>query len=563
MTGHGYYTAATPTPPDNGFIYKYPNTQEAAPIWFHDHALGITRLNVYAGLAGAYFIQDPALNLPGTLQGLTEVIPIVLQDRMFDTNGQLFFPADSAGNVLWATNPEHPYWVPEFIGDTIVVNGKAWPYLDVEAKRYRFLFLNGSNARTYELNIPGGPKMYVIGTDGGYLDNPVPINKLVIMPGERYEVIIDFGGVGGKNGKNVVMSNAARTPYPRGISPRGTLVEQVMQFRVTPVAKGFVDPSYNPALGTALRTGGQTIVRLADPVAGTLAAGVTPALTRQLTLNEALLLPSIVPDPVVEDPANPGSGLPTAYPGGPLEVMVNNTKYKGSSRSDFIPFGNSNDVTYYSELPDEGTTELWEIVNISADAHPIHLHLVQFQIINRENFSAAGYNKVYNAAFTPATPGGLPPACQPGGVYCPGIGPPLNYDPALNLQSGGKYGGNPNVDPYLSLAPVPPLPEEAGWKDTVVAYPSQVTRLAVRWAPTDLPNTTAPADAWFPFDPNSGHGYVWHCHIIDHEDNEMMRPTSVTPIDSANCVAAGKPWACCTDLGMGTCTTPTRTFTAF
>jgi FtsP/CotA-like multicopper oxidase with cupredoxin domain len=146
--GHGYYTV--PGASVNASLYKYPNVQEAAPIWFHDHTLGATRLNVYAGLAGAYYIVDPTLNLPANLQPVSEVVPLVLQDRMFDTNGQLFFQADSAGGLLWATNPEHPYWSPEFVGDTIVVNGKAWPYLNVQAKRYRFLFLNGSNARTYK-----------------------------------------------------------------------------------------------------------------------------------------------------------------------------------------------------------------------------------------------------------------------------------------------------------------------------------------------------------------------------------------------------------------------------
>ena len=167
--GHGYYTRNPSTDPANGIVYAYPNTQEAAPIWFHDHVLGATRLNVYAGLAGGYIIEDPAIIptnatggwvsprnctidcLPANLPGSADIVPVILQDRMFDTNGQLFFPADSAGGVLWSLNPEHPYWVPEFTGDTIVVNGKAWPFLNVQPKRYRFLFLNGSNARTYEM----------------------------------------------------------------------------------------------------------------------------------------------------------------------------------------------------------------------------------------------------------------------------------------------------------------------------------------------------------------------------------------------------------------------------
>jgi FtsP/CotA-like multicopper oxidase with cupredoxin domain len=164
--GHGYYTGNPGAA--NTAVYAYANTQEASPIWFHDHVLGGTRLNVYAGLAGGYLISDPAMTLPAGLwayglhrsTGDEPTVPIVIQDRMFDTNGQLFLPADSANAFLWTTNPEHPYWVPEFVGDTILVNGKVWPFLNVEPKRYRFLFLNGSSARTYEMNVvdpAGGP----------------------------------------------------------------------------------------------------------------------------------------------------------------------------------------------------------------------------------------------------------------------------------------------------------------------------------------------------------------------------------------------------------------------
>jgi spore coat protein A, manganese oxidase len=527
--GHGYYTSAVPgdLTPGNGAIYRYGNMQEAAPIWFHDHLLGGTRLNVHAGLAGAYYIQDPALTLPPGLQPLTEVIPIVIQDRMFDTNGQLFFPADSTGGVLYSPNPEHPYWVPEFFGDTILVNGKAWPFLDVEAKRYRFLFVNGSNARTYVLNM--GPIFYVIGTDGGYLDVPVAANKLVIMPGERYEVIIDFAGFAGRRGRNIILTNTGRAPYPKGVAPGKTPVSDVMQFRVHPVAAGFVDTSYNPALGAPLRTGAQTIVRLPGTPLGpamVTAAGPTQNVhkVRQLTLNESLAPPSNAIDPV--------TGVLTAYLGGPLEVMVNNTKYdgifQGIPRGDFTPVTVGGKTTYYSERSIEGETEVWEIVNLTVDAHPIHLHLVQFQVINRQNFALNRYLKAYNAAFPG---GGLDPLTglpYPAGVYIPGFGPPLNYNP---IVPGGKYGGNPDITPYLGLAITPPLPQEAGWKDTVVSYPGQVTRIAVRFAPTHLPNTSLAADLFYPFDPSGGtfpHGYVWHCHIIDHEDNEMMRPSSVS-----------------------------------
>ena len=552
--GHGYYTFGSPA--DNAAIYNYPNTQEAAPIWFHGHALGLTRLNVYAGLAGGYYIEDPGIIplgssttkgtpgtcipttttgcLPANLQPIASVIPVVIQDRMFDKNGQLFFPADTAGpeDVQQAPNPEHPYWVPEFVGDTIVVNGKAWPFLNVAAKRYRFLFLNGSNARAYELSLPGGPAMYVIGTDGGYLNKPVRVTKLVMMPGERYEVIMDFKGL---TGKKLILNNKARTPYPKGDSADGETVGRIMQFRVGALPT-VPDTSYNPATGGALRAGTTAIVRL------TAYEGVPPkdALTRALTLNEVMGLPKTV--------INPVTGVLTAYSGGPLDILLNNTNLTGDimngsnppnpplTRPDFTPVTTGTgttgqNTTYYSELPVEGTTEVWEIINLTGDAHPIHLHLVQFQLINRQNLNVGNYTKLYNAAFGSAgAPLTLPSRCSPG-KYCPGYGPPLSYGPSN--ASGLKYGGNPDTKTSLQGHTNHPQAQEAGWKDTVIAYPDQVTRLAVRWAPTDIPKSAALANLYFPFNPDGidsnqpGHGYVWHCHIIDHEDNEMMRPDVV------------------------------------
>ena len=548
--GHAYYSKDG-NASKNYNIYRYPNSQEGSPIWFHDHTLGATRLNVYCGLAGGYLVLDPA-NDPKNLPQLT---PLVIQDRMFDTNGQLFFPADTAAGLQWAPNPEHPYWVPEFVGDVICVNGIAWPYLNVAPKRYTFLFLNGSNARSYEMflidPVSGnrGPALWVIGTDGGYLDKPVKVGPpgnnvaLVMMSGERYLVIIDFAGyqagVTGPNGLpysgNWVLKNTAKTPFPGGAAAIGGTTGQIMQFRVTGTPG--TDTTFNPAAaGATLRGGagqGPAIVRLVNPATGT--AAVTVQKTRQLTLNEVMGMPQNV--------INPVTGLMTAYPGGPLEILVNNTKWNGKringvmtdpmtlhkmytfeTRSDFTSDGTS-------ERPKEGEREIWEIVNLTADAHPIHLHLVQFQLMNRQDFDVKAYYAAYAAAFPG---GGYDPMTgqpYPKGVYIPGFGPPQTYG------TGNVVGGNPDIDAldakgrplYLKGAPAPPLPQEAGWKDTVVMYPGQVTRIVVRWAPTDLPALTEPVNANFHFDPNGGHGYVWHCHIVDHEDNEMMRPDEVVP----------------------------------
>jgi spore coat protein A len=505
--GHAYYTGAGGAA--NEAIYRYLNTQEAAPIWFHDHVLGATRLNVYAGLAGAYPLIDPDLSLPtglhpvGLQQGASGpvdyLIPMVLQGRSFDTDGQWLFPTTGI-------NPEHPFWIPEFEGDTTVVNGKVWPFLNVEPRRYRFLFINGSNARAYEMFLTNpvtkvnGPPIWQVGTDGGYLDAPVKIDpnaptgqlqKLLFMPGERADVIVDFAGF---EGQTLLLRNTGRHPFPKGTPSHGATLGQVMLFRVGPTSSVTPDASYDPASGIPLRP---PMIRLADPATGGLAAGVTADKTRQLTLNEVL-----------------------SDAGEPLEILVNNTKWDGLSadtstfsggvRPDFTPVTVGGVTEYYSELPDEGDTEVWEIVNLTADAHPIHTHLTQFQLVNRQDYNTNKYGKTYDAAF-------------PGGAFVPAYGPPLDY----NTGNTRALGGNPDIVPYLQGPVRAPEANEAGWKDTVIMYPGQVTRIAVRYAPTDTPAGTSGA---YPFDPDAlGHGYVWHCHIIDHEDNEMMRPLKVTP----------------------------------
>ena len=475
-------------------IYTYPNGQEASPIWYHDHALGATRLNVYAGLAGGYLVTDP----PNAPADLPPPVPIVIQDRMFDTTGQLYFPALGLNPTI------HPFWIPEFFGDVIVVNGKAWPKMIVEARRHHFIFLNGSNARFYELSLGrGAPPFWVIGTDGGYLAAPVSIaypNKLLIAPGERYEVIIDFTG---KMGSIFTMTNTAKAPYPKGAAPDPQTVGQIMQFVV---GAAVVDASCNPALAAAAV--GSCSLRPVTPLRQLVnfVTGiplVTPNKTRQLTLNEVM-----------------GAA-------GPREILVNNTKLSGY-RAPGVPVPGSVlvNVNYATELPQRGSTEIWEIVNLTADAHPMHLHLVQFQLINRQDFNVSAYNKAYGAVFL----GGVSPIdglTYLPGVYIPGYGPPLVY------TTTAKLGGNPDAALYLQNKPTAALPHESGWKDTVIMYPGQVSRIAVRWAPTDHPVTglgaPVPGVEAYPFDSTSGPGYVWHCHIIDHEDNEMMRPYAVTP----------------------------------
>ena len=486
-------------------VFDYPNSQEATTIWFHDHVLGETRSNVYAGVAAFWFIRDQydtgvagtGLNLPSGPQE----VEVVFQDRQFDTNGQWLFPDGyPAGLNGPPTNPSvHPFWNPEFFGDVIVVNGRSWPYLEVQPRRYRLRLLNGSNARFYEIRLvnkaasSAGPSIYVIGTDGGLLDAPVETsaefstNRLIIAPGERYDVIIDFSGF---EGQTLTILNTANAPFPGGDPPDRLSTMELMQFVVD---QSFTPPdtSFNPATPGATLRGGTdqppAIVRLTDGSGG-IASGVTISQKRQLVLRE-----------VQGD-------------GGPLEVLVNNTKWDGLREGTVSPIPGSARVgaNWLTELPQIGSTEEWEIINLTGDAHPIHLHMIQFQVLNRQDYNDIAYTPVYEAHF-------------PQGVPIDGYGPPLNYN---HLNVDGAIGGNPSVSSFLVPdTTTPPLPQENGWKDVVIMYPGQVTRLVARWAPQDVAvNGVQPGQNLFPFDPTYGPGYVWHCHIIDHEDNEMMRP---------------------------------------
>lgn len=536
--------------------YVYPNTQPATSLWYHDHVTGETRLNVFAGLAGFYLIRgEPESSVSPRLPHGDYDIEMAIADRQFDTNGQLFFPD---GNPLTAGlngppgNPDiNPYAIPEFFGDVICVNGKSWPYLEVEPRRYRFRILNASNARMYGLFLTSNatpPPIWQIGTDGGLLDTPVNINsfipftynpsnlcppenpnlgpvfdspRLFVAPAERMDIIIDFSG---HDGQVLTLNNDAPAPFPGGGTVSDPEVEGlVMQFRVTKKLSS-ADKSFNPAVpGATLRSGENAIVKLTDGQ-GNLAPGVVPNLTRSLVLIEQ------------EDP----------YSTAPVVVLCNNTSYNGINPytneplPDSVPY--NNDSIYVTEIPQVGSTEIWEIVNLTPDAHPIHLHLIQFQILNRQVFylgnivppftCPGSYRDLYEAAWNSHSP--IPPGVPPGTVYT--FGPPFPY------LSTPKLGGNPDVTPFLIGAAFPGDPNEIGWKDTIKMFPGTVTRLVVRWSPQTIPvGGVSAGQNLFQFDPTAklgvkkdkfgypgGGGYVWHCHIIDHEDNMMMRPFQVS-----------------------------------
>ena len=527
LTGSGYSTFFDINLGPGTALYLYQNTQEPGTLWFHDHALGATRTNVYAGLAAFYFIRDPE-NEPANLPGGPYEIEMAIQDRQFDTNSQLYFPDGSDPNCGTGmpgdpcfngppTNPSvHPFWIPEFIGDVAVVNGSPWPFFEVEARRYLFHFLDGSNARMYNLGADHPIPAYQIGADDAYLDKPVPLGSLFLAPGERADVILDFSGLAGQT---ITITNSAPDPFPDGVfpvphpvtNPDGTItmapadqprMASIMQFRVVAPFVG-ADTSCNPAHGECLRP--NPMVRLTNGQER-IAPGVVIDKVRQLVLKEF------------------------EGPGGPLEVLVNNTKWDGlESPTVSVDFPTDG----VSELPRVGSVELWEIINLTSDAHPMHIHLTQFQILNRQDFDVDGYagndDKNITGAWAAAFPinTGFNPLCT-GGVFCPGYGPPNDY----NTPNGdGAVGGNPAISPYLMGDPIPPDPGESGWKDTAKAFPGQVLRILIRWAPTSvpvIPKTSFAGFNLYPFDPTEGPGYVWHCHIIDHEDNEMMRPYRVT-----------------------------------
>lgn len=278
-------------------IYTYSNGQEATTLWYHDHTLGITRLNVYAGLAGFYLLRDPQ-NEPSNLPGGSYEREIVIQDRMFDTNGQLFYPEEQ----------DHP-WIEMFEGNIAVVNGKAWPYLNVEPRRYRLRLLNGSNSRAYTLQLQttsgsAGPVFWQIGTDGGLLNKPVKVSKLTIIPGERADVIVDFAG---KAGTSFILKNSSAD------------LNDIMKINVSLPLSG-TDGSLNPATGPNLRPN-NPIVNLAKTVTSS-----TPR--RRMTYNNV-------------------DG----------QILLNNLKFDDA----------------ITEKPRVGSTEIWDLVIDSDHPIHLHL----------------------------------------------------------------------------------------------------------------------------------------------------------------------------------------------
>lgn len=548
--------------------FKYVNRNQPSTLWYHDHTVGETRLNVYAGLAGFYLIRgDVESKVSPPLPSGDQEVPIIIQDRQFDSNGQLYFPDGNPGGAGLNGDPGnpglHPYMIPESYGDVIVVNGKSWPYMTVQPRRYRFRFLNGCDARFLALSManeagqsgPGAvPEIWQIGSDGGLLDKPVALSsftpftfnrddttqsvfgsrsilspKMLMAPGERFDVIVDFSGFAGRT---LTVRNEGNYPFPGGTSPDPNGDGLVMQFRVK-AGLPVKDSSFNPATPNAqLRRGEDQIVKLANG-SGSLGTGVKVNNQRRIVLIEQ---------------EHPDTGAP-------VKVLINNTQYNGETPvgsfkwqtgapvPDTAPIANG--TVNVSEMPQIGSTEVWEFVNLTPDAHPMHIHLVQFQLLNHQILNVGAVRPDQNPANpSPSDPYFSSPGyrteayeyswflagSQIGTLY--GGGTPLPY------LTPGAMGGNPDTTPYLVGNPVPPDPNQVGWKDTIVVMPGTISRFVVRWAPQDLSVADVkPGQNLFPFDPGAGMGvkndgfglpggpgYMYHCHILDHEDNDMMRP---------------------------------------
>ena len=354
----------------------YPVQQDAATLWYHDHAMGIERLNQYAGLFGAFLVRDDAEDALGLPRGAEE-IPLILCDRLFGADGQLVYPTSNAADAPW---------VSEVNGDATLINGKLFPFVDVEPRRYRLRIVNASNSRSYYLSFVDGSAVapfQQVGSDQGLLQAPVPLTTVTLAPAERADIVIDFGPLAGQ--RLVLRSQAL----------------ELMQLRVAPGPRRHEAP-----LPAALRR----VARIPESAA---------AKSRTLTLND----------------------------------------YKDKARQRMIMLLNKSywrdEVT---EKPELDSVEIWSLMNLTDDTHPIHLHLVRFQVLDRQKFDAD------------------------------------------ELKTSGhleKVG-----------APVSPEPNEMGWKDTVRAYPGFITRIIAR------------------FEGYAGR-YVWHCHVLEHAANEMMRPFEV------------------------------------
>ncbi len=458
QTGPGIQLGTPGTPGVNGDIlasdgsirYVYENSEEAALTWYHDHAEGLTRLNAYAGLAGAYVVRDSneaELIRRNLLPSGPYEVALLLQDKVFDADGQFAYPADPllAPVPTQGLDPTQPTHLPEMYGDVICVNGVAWPRLDVEPRAYRLRLLNGSDSRFYTLTFDttGGVGPFLgfrlIGTDLGFGNTAPTLRTLTIGPGERYDLVLDFEALAKAT---VVLRNSAPTPYPLGAPvAAGSGPDELMAFKVVKPLNRAIPKTTPIQDKTALRgwvPPGLPAGALSS--APKLPALVVPAGTtvRRVLLGEG------------SDEFGRIMPLLGTYAAGTLGF------HEPASENVVIPAGQA------------AVTEVWEFWNASVDSHPLHMHLVRFRVLNRQAFTCT-----------------------------------LTPKPMINNWTGVTITDPASPQPALARRVSLPNPYETGWKDTVECPPGVVTRVLVTF--------------------NRPGKYVYHCHILSHEEHDMMR----------------------------------------
>ena len=481
--------------------YVYGNDQDATGLWYHDHSWGITRLQVAAGLAGQYWLRDKYdtgnANNPLKLPVGAYEIPLSIQDRTFNADGTFAYPIGPHCGLTGMPAGYPNQWSPESFGDVATVNGVIEPNLNVNKSVYRFRTLNASNARFYNLrieqvdaagNLTGNLlPFFQIGSDGGLLNAPTRLTSVLMAPAERADLLVDFSAA--PAGSQWRVMNDALAPYPDGGD--GDL-PQVMQFTVTST----VGPKL--AVPATLR-GGKGQPALLPAVVGNGATGAAGAL--KATSVRTVFLNEIADDLTV----------PATITGEPVHVMMGNQFYA----DDVSMLPRATKV----EAPGLNTVEEWDIVNTTGDAHPIHLHLTQFRLLNRQAITVdpiTGETHYLTDTLNCSGVNASPSACV--------------ADPGLPAPAGAGTGPwpAPSAERYLDGAATGPAANEAGWKDTIVAMPGTVTRIIVPFG-----GTAAGIPAPFVGDTKKATTqrfvgqYVFHCHILEHEDNDMMSPLNV------------------------------------
>jgi FtsP/CotA-like multicopper oxidase with cupredoxin domain len=432
-------------------IFRYPNAQQPATLWYHDHTIGVTRQNVYAGPAGFYLIRsaDPSDNPGGMLPGPAPAvssgafdrgiyeIPIVIQDRAFNSDGSLFYPDsrayfDEFAGPYSPASAVPPIWNPEFFGNTMVANGRTWPFLEVEPRRYRFRILNGCNSRFLILKLDTPDvTLWQIATEGGYLAAPVRVQELLLGPAERVDVVVDFSRA--RRGARITLLNLGPdAPFGGGEFERADpqTTGRILQFRVVV-----------PLQDSDRSTPPQNLVM---PARSPLTTAQGNVRKRALALIEVMARPPLPAIPIE-------ARLGVFDPGKPL--LPHHAARAGDTPNP-RPLDWDDPVT---ENPMVGDVEIWEFYNFTADAHPMHVHEAMFEIVDRQPLDQA-------------------------------TGRPIGKRRRPERSEGGR-------------------------KDTVTAYPGEVTRVRMQFTKAGQ--------------------YVWHCHILEHEDNEMMRQFRIGPLDPA------------------------------